>query len=591
MWTSLRNESNGFWELGGQDLGFTDTASSPPPDAMKEPTKLAEVEGTIRGLLESINRVQFLKGKWLLISVKLTALQSHLSQVPISSENPLLTDLLWSLSAACSSAASLAALCQSPSPPAGGKLKTQNDIDSVSAKLDSHINDLEVLSQSGALSTSSNAAPPPLPAAASSNTRESVRAEARNLMTRLQIGSNASKSSALDSVLGLLQEDDKNVLIAVAQGIIPILSHLLDSSSSSEIKEKTVSAIAKISTVDSSKHVLLAEGLPLVNNLLRVLESGSIFAKEKTCIILRVLSNSKENARAIASRGGISSLLEVCIEGTPNSQALAATVLRSLSVFEEIRGEFIEENAVSTLLSLCNSGTFPAQENSIGCLCNLVSGNDELRLFFAAQGGITRMKNFWDSSPSAQSLEVVVHMTRSLSQCPNIVDSLLANGFVPRIVSVLGCDVQGARIAAAEAVYYLGLNSSSKSRREFGETGCIAPLVRMMDGKAVEEKEAAAKALSTLVINCAANQRTLRKEEKAIALAVQLLDPLLQNLDKKHPVGLLAALAHSKRFRKEMVAAGAREYLKKLAEKEVDGAKKLLDGLGHGKLWGVFVRP
>ncbi|EEF22076.1 hypothetical protein RCOM_2083150 [Ricinus communis] len=64
----------------------------------------------------------------------------------------------------------------------------------------------------------------------------------------------------------------------------------------------------------------------------------------------------------------------------------------------------------------------------------------------------------------------------------------------------------------------------------------------MLDGKAVEEKEAAAKALSNLVL-------------------------------------------------KQMIAAGASVHLKKLVEMDVEGAKKLLDGLGRGKIWGVFARP
>ncbi|KAG6406456.1 hypothetical protein SASPL_134058 [Salvia splendens] len=78
-------------------------------------------------------------------------------------------------------------------------------------------------------------------------------------MSRLQIGSTQSKSSVLESLIGLLQEDPKNLLIAVAQGIIPVLVRLLECSSSSELKEKSVSSIAKISTEDSSKHDLLAE--------------------------------------------------------------------------------------------------------------------------------------------------------------------------------------------------------------------------------------------------------------------------------------------------------------------------------------------
>lgn len=101
-------------------------------------------------------------------------------------------------------------------------------------------------------------------------------------------------------------------MIAVAQEMIPILVQLMNSSCSTEIREKSVTAIVKISTVNSSKDALLAEGLVLLNNLLRVIESGSKFAKEKSCIVLNILSCSKENARAIVSRGGISSLLRIC---------------------------------------------------------------------------------------------------------------------------------------------------------------------------------------------------------------------------------------------------------------------------------------
>ncbi|KAG8388124.1 hypothetical protein BUALT_Bualt02G0093100 [Buddleja alternifolia] len=546
---------------------------------MKEAEEeVIKTQHLLQSLLHSISQVQIFKGKWSIITTKLTTLHTTLSpQSQLSLPNPLSSDLLRSLSATCSAAAALAALCHSPTP-SPAKLKTQNDLDNMSATLDAHINDFHVLFKSGLLFS---AVPSP-------SKRESVRAEARNLMTRIQIGSTESKNSALDSVLGLLQEDDKNVLIAVAQGMVPILVRLLDSSSSSEIKEKTVTAIAKISIVDSSKHVLMAEGLGLLNNLLRVLESGSVFAKEKSCIALNALSNSKENARAIGSRGGISSLLEICIDGTPNSQALAAGVLRNLAVFDEIKENFMEENAVSTLLALCNSGTALAQENSIGCLCNLVSGDDDLKLFVAREGGIESLNNFWDSAVnSAQSLEVVVQMVRTLASCPNIAEFLVANGFLNRIVGVLDCGVLGVRITAAKALYNLAYNTSS--RKELGEMGCVSLLVRMLDGKAIEEKEAASKALSMLM-NYDGNRKILRKEVKGIVSIVKLLDPLLQNLDKKYVISLLSSLVHSKKCRKQMVEANAGAYLQKLVEKDVEGAKKLFDSLGHGKLWGVFGR-
>ncbi|XP_059670767.1 protein FAR1-RELATED SEQUENCE 4-like [Cornus florida] len=62
----------------------------------------------------------------------------------------------------------------------GGKLKTQNDVDSVSVKLDRQIRDFGVLIKSGVLHDD---------AVLRSSKRESDRVEARNLITRLQIGS------------------------------------------------------------------------------------------------------------------------------------------------------------------------------------------------------------------------------------------------------------------------------------------------------------------------------------------------------------------------------------------------------------------
>lgn len=213
---------------------------------MKETVAEESVDPTVKNiplliisLLDSISRVQIFKGKWSLIRNKLKALEAHLLEFSSAAGDvtSLSVDLFHSLFATCSATASLADLCHSPTPP-GGKLKTQNDVDSISAKLDNHINDLEVLNKSGVFSES---AAVPFPATvsnvSSSSKQELVRVESRNLMTRLQIGSAESKISALDSLLGLLQEDDKNVLIAVADGIVPILVCLLDSSSSSEIKD------------------------------------------------------------------------------------------------------------------------------------------------------------------------------------------------------------------------------------------------------------------------------------------------------------------------------------------------------------------
>ncbi|KAL4325172.1 hypothetical protein GQ457_11G029460 [Hibiscus cannabinus] len=528
-------------------------------------------------LSEQIQSINCFKGKWALIKSKLSNLQVQLvdlSEFPSSSSTPLAVDLLHSISRTLSDAVSLSQKCQH-SGLTDGKLKTQSDLDAVLAKINRHISDSEILIRSGVLQDGV--------VSVSSSKKEAVRVESRNLITRLQIGTTESKNSAMDSLLGLLQEDDKNVMIAVAQGVVPVLVRLLDSSCL-EMKEKTVAAISRVSTVESSKHVLIAEGLLLLNHLLRVLESGSGFAKEKACIALQALTFSKENARAIGSRGGISSLLEICQAGTPGSQAFAAGVLKNLASFDEIKENFIEENAVFVLIGLASSGTALAQENSIGCLCNLVSNDSNLKLLVFKEGGIQCLKNFLDSSPNPKGLEVALEFIRHLSSLHPIAESLVADGFIARLVFALNSGASGVRIAAAKAVFELGF--SSKTRKEMGECGCTAPLIEMLDGKAIEEKEAGVMALSRLMLY--AGNKNVFKDGRGIANAVQLLDPSIRNLDKKYPVLLLSQLVHSKKCRKQMVAAGACVYLQKLVDMNVEGARKLLESLGRGKLWGVF---
>ncbi|KAG5019556.1 hypothetical protein JHK87_015411 [Glycine soja] len=563
---------------------------------MKDSTETDAISGSLNllsTLLDSeLPSVRNFKGKWSLARVKLTQLQTHLTDFSAefpnaSTSNPLSLHLLHSISQTLNDAVSLSKTCQPETLP-NGKLKTQSDLDSLLATLDRHVSDCDILFRSGLLLENS--------VSVSVSKREAIRSESRSLITRLQIGSPESKASAMDSLLGLLQEDDKNVTIAVAQGVVPVLVRLLDSSPS-ETKEKTVAAISKISTVESAKSVLLAEGLLLLNHLLRVLDSGSGFAIEKACIALRALSLTKENARAIGSRGGISSLLEICQAGTPGAQASAAAVLRNLAAFEEIRVNFVEENAVVVLIALASSGTAVARENAVGCLSNLTnSGSSEeadgllnLRVMVVKEGGVECLKNYWDSGNQIQSLEVAVEMLRHLAESGPIGEVLVGEGFVQRLVGVLNCEVLAVRIAAARAVYALGLNSG-RARKEMGELGCVLGLIKMLDGKGVEEKEASAMALSVLLMH-PANRRIFRKDERGVVSAVHLLNPSLQGLDKKYPVSLLALLVHSKSCRKQMVAAGACVHTQKLVEMDVPGSKKLLESLGRGKIWGVFARP
>ncbi|KAF6161593.1 hypothetical protein GIB67_009472 [Kingdonia uniflora] len=531
--------------------------------------------------MEEIPQIQTFKGKWSVIKTKLNDFPTQLkdlSDFPNFSSNLLSSDLLNSIYVTLTDTLSLAHKCRNPSLSVG-KLRTQSDIDSIGAKLDQHGKDCELLIKSGVLQESCGSS-------SMNSKRELVRVEARSLITRLQIGGQESKNAAMDSLLRLLSEDDKNVLIAVAQGAVPVLVRLLDSSCV-EIKEKAVTAISRVSMVDSSKHVLIAEGVLLLNHLLRVLESGSGFAKEKACIALQALSFSKENARTIGTRGGISSLLEICQAGTASSQSVAAGVLRNLAWFPDIKPNLIEENVIPVLISLAHSGTTVAQENAVSCLCNLVIDDENLKILIVREGGIECLKNFWDGASSGKRLEAAVALLRNLASCRPIADIIVSNGFIPRIVGVLSSGVSSLRIVAARAVYELGY--CTKWRKDIGECGGVPPLVKMLDAKAVEERDIAAKTLSSLM-HYVGNRRIFRKDEIGIIGTVQLLDPSIHNLDKKYPVSILFLIVQSKRCRKQMLASGAYAYLQKLTEMEVEGARKLLESLGPGKLWGVFAR-
>ncbi|KAI3684409.1 hypothetical protein L6452_33632 [Arctium lappa] len=500
---------------------------------------------------------------------------------PTSLSSELLRSLSITLSITLSDALSLSLTCHTPDLPAG-KLKTQNDVDSIASKLGNLIRDLEVLNTSGVLHDDV------VSSSSSVSRRESVRVESRSLITRLQIGSGESRNSALDSLLRLIGDDDKNVVIAVAQGVVPVLVRLLDSGSSSEIIEKTVTAIARVSTIDSSKNALMAEGLLLLHYLIRVLDSGTGIAIEKACLTLQALTLSKENATAIGSRGGISSLLEISQSGTPTSQASAAAVLRNLAIFSDTRHNFMEEHAISVLLTLASSGTKLAQEYSISCLSNLVREDDDLKLLIARKGGIGSLKNFWDSAIVVRSLEVAVEFLSNLASDQRLVEFIVSNGFLNQLIIVLNCGFLGVRIHAAEAIYKMGYNT--KTRKELGESGFIPPLISMLDGKSIEEIEASSKALSTILMY-PENRRIYVKETRGITSVVRLLDASITSLDKRYPVSILTSLTRSTKCRKEMVKSGVLCHLEKLVEMEVEGAKKLEEIInGGGKLWGVFKR-
>nr|XP_043637800.1 uncharacterized protein LOC122608778 [Erigeron canadensis] len=561
--------------------------NSPETKPLNDVVEEQTVNQLLESLLHSITLTQSFKSKWTLISSNLSILKSLLIILPPS---PLSNPLIRSLCVTLSHALSLSLECHSLNPPLG-KLQTQNQLHSISASLSNHLHDLHILvsvpTEEVSVGTKSIATDSVTTVTGFVAIKQSVK----TLITRLQIGSVCSKISALDQMLKILDAHDKNVIIAVSHGLVPVLVKLLDSgnNSSQELIMKSVAAIARVSSIESNKHALIDEGLMLLHNLIRVLESGNGFAKEKSCVVLQALTSSKENAIVIVSRGGVSSLLGICSSSTPAAQACAAGVLRNLSKFLDTRESFLEENAVSVLLTLASSGTVLAQEHSISCLSNMAREDDDMKLLIVQKGGIVSLKNFWDNSALAsRSLEVAVEFLSNLVSDQRLVEFIISNGFLNRLKIALSCGVLAVRIHAAEAVYKIGYNA--ETHKELGELGFISRLISMLDAKSVEEIETSAKALSTILV-CTENRKIYKKDQRGIVSVVRLLDSLVTNLDKKYPVSILMSLVHSKKCRKQMVNSGALLHLQKLVVMDVEGAKKLQEIIGGGKILGVFRRP
>lgn len=128
----------------------------------------------IQSLLDSIPQTQAFKGKWSLIAGKVSDLKIQLanfSDLPTSTDwsNSLSLEVLHYLSSTLSDALSLSKTCHSPTLTAG-KLRTQNDIDSISAKLTRHVTDIDILIKSGVLQEAG---------ASATSKRESVRVSCR----------------------------------------------------------------------------------------------------------------------------------------------------------------------------------------------------------------------------------------------------------------------------------------------------------------------------------------------------------------------------------------------------------------------------
>lgn len=541
---------------------------------------LSHAQELVPVALNKSRQVKGFPGRWKMIISKLEQIPSRLSDLsshPCFLKNTLCKEQLQAVSKTLNEVIELADMCIQEK--YEGKLRMQSDLDSLSGKLDLNLRDCGLLIKTGVLGEATM--PSVSSSSSSSESDQTAHSNIRELLARLQIGHLEAKHKALDTLVEIMKEDEKNVLSVLGRSNIAALVQLL-TATSPRIREKTVTVICSLAESGSCENWLVSEGV--LPPLIRLVESGSLVGKEKATIALQRLSMSPETARAIVGHGGVRPLIEMCKAGDSVSQAASACTLKNISAVPEVRQTLAEEGIVRVMINLLDCGLLlGSKEYAAECLQNLTASNEALRRSVISEGGIRSLLAYLDGPlPQESAMGALRNLVGSVS-----IEMLESLGFLPRLVHVLKSGSVGAQQAAASAI--CKVCNSTEVKRMVAEAGCIPLLVKMLEAKTNGAREVASQALSSLMV-LSHNCREVKKDDKSVPNLVQLLDSNPQNTAKKYAVLCLLSLSSSKKCRKLMVSYGAIGYLKKLTEMDVPGAKKLLERLERGKLKNLFSR-
>ncbi|KAM3322878.1 hypothetical protein BC332_01302 [Capsicum chinense] len=540
---------------------------------------LSRAQELVPVALEKAKEVKGFPGRWRMIISKLEQIPNRLSDLsshPFFSKNALCKEQLQAVSKTLNEVVELTEKCMKEK--YEGKLRMQSDLDALSGRLDLNLRDCGLLIKSGVLG---EVTLPSSVASTSAAPEVVVYGNLRELLARLQIGHLEAKHKALDSLLEVMKEDEKNVLAVLGRSNIAALVQLL-TATSPRMREKTVTVICSLAESGSCENWLVSEGV--LPPLIRLVESGTTVSKEKATISLQRLSMTAETARSIVGHGGIRPLIEICQTGDSVSQAAAACTLKNISAVPEVRQALAEEGIIKVMINLLDCGILlGSKEYAAECLQNLTSGNEDLRRSVVSEGGIRSLLVYLDGPlPQESAVGALRNLVGSVSM-----DVLISLGLLPRLVHVLKSGSLGAQQAAASAV--CRICTSTEMKRLVGEAGCIPLLIKMLEAKANGVREVSAQAIASLM-SLAHNCREVKRDDKSVPNLVQLLDPAPQNTAKKYAVSCLSLLSSSQKCKKLMISYGAIGYLKKLTEMDIPGAKKLLERLERGKLKSLFSR-
>uniref|UniRef100_A0A2P2P2N7 Uncharacterized protein MANES_12G069600 n=1 Tax=Rhizophora mucronata TaxID=61149 RepID=A0A2P2P2N7_RHIMU len=455
-----------------------------------------------------------------------------------------------------------------------------------SAALSNHLHHLDLLLRSGVLHQS-NALVLSQPGPGSD--KEELIFFIRDLFTRLQIGGGEFKKKALESLLQLLNEEEKYAGLVAKEGNVGCLIGLLDFNNQQPvIREQAVLAVSILASAnDESRKIVFEEGG--LGPLLRILDTGSMPLREKAAIAIEAITADPENGWAVSAYSGVSVLIEACRSGSQPTQTQAVGAIRNVAAVEDIKMALAEEEAIPVLLHLLVSSTSAAQEKAANCIAILASSGEYFRALIIKERGLQRLMQFIQESSCSDTIEHVLRALSSLSAIDSTARILSSStGFLIH----LGEFIKHGNLFLQQISASLLANLCISDGNKRAIASCMGSLVKLLESpKPVGVQDAAAVALMSM-LTVRSNRKELARDEKSLTKLVQLLDPKHELVPKKIPVMVVTALltGGSDGCRKRLVAAGAGQHLQKLVQMDVAGAKKASQRLAGNKLKNIFSR-
>ncbi|GJN25556.1 hypothetical protein PR202_gb13399 [Eleusine coracana subsp. coracana] len=451
--------------------------------------------------LDAVRAAAGLPGRWEEIAGDLEELRACLlnpsSHPCLANNNALCRVVLQSVAHTLAVVTDLPARCREPQ--TEGKLRSA--VNKVALQLDVNLRDCKLLVKIGELYDAASS-PPLLVDATSSSSCVDVK-ELQRLFAWMEMSHTEAKHFALDGLLEALKKDETRVVSMLHIDNVSAVVKLLAASWPAVIREKAATVACHVAGSDDKCVLLEAE---LEDELIRLVESGSVVGRQKAAVTLQHLtSKSRTAAWYIVFHGGVGPLIGMCqsqsaaaitgwicgfadlpqlLAGIVRvmvgllqycggddasesaeclktaggdysvSQLAAASTLKNISTAPLLQQSLQDHGIVRVMVGLLRSGdAVPAlKEQAAECLANLASGennNDKLRRAFVSEGALPALVQLLDPTRNANTntntaKKHAIHCLLSLAATDRCRKLIISHGAKGHLAKLSEMNVPGA---------------------------------------------------------------------------------------------------------------------------------------------------